>query len=148
VTRSPFSTSNILRVLDGIFAAATMAGSFALRLDVGPTLVQFTPQALATMLIGLVVKPLIYHFAGLYRPYWAYVSFREVFLITVSVTASSLSVAVITLALQAAALLGTFPRSVLAIDWLLTLGCISGVRALAHSYLRARESRLHSTRRL
>ena len=148
VTKSSLSTTCILRAIDAIIAVVTMAGSFVLRLDAGPALISFARQALAAILIALVVKPVVYHFAGLYRPYWAYMSLREALLIPISVTSSSLSVAAITLALQASGLLGAFPRSVFGIDWLLTLGCITGLRLLAHSRLKARQSRLQLSRRL
>jgi FlaA1/EpsC-like NDP-sugar epimerase len=103
-------------------------GSFALRLPLGPLFVYYLPQALVMTAIALVIKPAIYYAFGLYRRVWAYASTRELKLIVAAVSTASIVVALIVVILTPLELYRGFPRGVLAIDWLLSLVAVGGLR--------------------
>jgi FlaA1/EpsC-like NDP-sugar epimerase len=78
--------------------------------------------------IALAVKPVVYYVFGLYRRLWVYASIQELKLIVAAVTTSSVLVSLIVVLLRALQVLPNFPRSVLPIDWLLSLVLIGGLR--------------------
>lgn len=79
----------------------------------------------------LLVKPLVYYFFGLYRRLWRYASTRELVLIFSAVTTASMIVSTIMIALFATGVFAGFPRSVLIIDWLLSMSFIGGMRFIS-----------------
>jgi FlaA1/EpsC-like NDP-sugar epimerase len=106
--------------------------SFLIRLDASPAFVNFLPILARFALAGLLVKPSLYWAFGLYRPYWRYASIRELKVIVTAVTFSSLVLTILfVVILLPYRLIWTFPRSVLAIDWLLQLTFVGGIRFLA-----------------
>lgn len=117
-----------LFVGDLLLIAACVIGSFALRLPLGPLFVFYLPQALVMTAIALVVKPVVYYLFGLYRRVWAYASMRELKLIIAAVSTASIIVALIIVLLTPLGIYQGFPRSVLAIDWLLSLVAVGGIR--------------------
>jgi len=117
-----------LFVGDLILIAVCVMGSFALRLPLGPLFIYYLPQAFWMMGIALLVKPVVYYTFGLYRRVWAYASTRELRLIVAAVTSASVIVAVIMIMLTTLQLYQGFPRSVLAIDWLLSIMAVGGLR--------------------
>ncbi|RME07026.1 MAG: hypothetical protein D6803_04995, partial [Anaerolineae bacterium] len=117
---------------DLLLIVVAVMGSFALRLELGPLFSYYLPQAWRMTALALVIKPLVYHLFGLYRRLWAYASTRELNLIVFATSAAStaLSVAVLVMVTWQAArpnFLG-FPRSVLVIDWLLSIILVGGLR--------------------
>lgn len=117
-----------LFVGDLILIAVCVMGSFALRLPLGPLFIYYLPQALWMMVITLLVKPVVYYTFGLYRRVWAYASTKELRLIIAAVTTASVIVSVIMVVLTTLNLYEGFPRSVLAIDWLLSILAVGGLR--------------------
>jgi len=117
-----------LFVGDLILIAVCVMGSFALRLPLGPLFIYYLPQALWMMVIALLVKPAVYYIFGLYRRVWAYASTKELRLIIAAVTTASVIVSVIMVVLTTLQLYVGFPRSVLAIDWLLSIMAVGGLR--------------------
>lgn len=113
---------------DLFLITASALGSFALRTDIGPLFVYYLPQAFWLVLISLVIKPIVFHYFGLYKRLWAYASIQELKLIVVAVTTSSFLVSLIMVLLRAIQALPYFPRSTLPIDWLLSLALIGGLR--------------------
>ncbi|MDH7499418.1 MAG: nucleoside-diphosphate sugar epimerase/dehydratase [candidate division NC10 bacterium] len=94
-----------------------------------PPVVHWIPSTLPFV---LVCKLLVFYFFGLYRGIWRYTGIRDlVNIIKATVLASLLIVATFFYLFRFA----PFPRSVLAIDWLLTLVFISGFRLLIRLYL-------------
>lgn len=127
--RSLFRSPNrLLFIGDMILIIASVFGSFALRLDLGPLYVYYLPQAITMIVVALLVKPLIYYSFGLYSRVWAYASIRELKIITAAVSIASAIVALIILLLTFLQYYRGFPRSVLAIDWLLSLFAVGGLR--------------------
>ncbi len=78
--------------------------------------------------VAVLVKPLVYYFYGLYRRLWRYASTRELVLILLAVTTASMIVSGVMIGLFAAGVFFGFPRSVLVIDWLVSLVLIGGIR--------------------
>ena len=117
-----------LFVGDLFMIVVSVLASFALRLPLGPLFLDYFPQALWMTGIALLVKPVIYFNFGLYRRVWAYASIRELKLITAAVTAASVMVVLIVILLTPLNIYQGFPRSVLAIDWLLSILAVGGLR--------------------
>lgn len=136
--------NRLLFVGDIILIMVCVMGSFALRLPLGPLFIYYLPQAFWMMGIALLVKPVVYYIFGLYRRVWAYASTKELRLIIAAVTSASVVVAVIMIVLTTMQLYQGFPRSVLAIDWLLSILGVGGLRftlrLLAESRTKATES--------
>ncbi len=116
--------------VDILLIVVSVLGSYALRLDFTPDFVRFYLQGALWLLgIALVVKPLVYYLFGLYRRLWIYASISELKLIAVSVTTASVVVSAMAITLFWLGVLGPgFSRSVLAIDWLLSLLLVGGTR--------------------
>src|SRR5690606_34919569 len=79
-------------------------------------------------LLALLIKPIIYRRSGLYQRVWAYASMGEMKQIVRAVSMASLVLAAVVFALNALGLFSHFARSLVAIDWLLSLGVVGGLR--------------------
>jgi len=113
---------------DLLLTIATILISFALRLE-GSFFFYYLPVAYWMIGISLVVKPVIYSLFGLYRRLWAYASTRELILIGYTVTIASGFLAVFTIFFYSLGLIQPgLPRSILIIDWLLSIMAIGGFR--------------------
>src|SRR5688572_23243267 len=115
---------------DILLIIISVVGSYALRLDFTPDFLRFYLQG-ALWLVGLslLIKPPVYYLFGLYRRLWIYASVSELKLIATAVTTASVLVSAAAISLFWLGVLGPgFPRSVLAIDWLLSLLLVGGTR--------------------
>jgi FlaA1/EpsC-like NDP-sugar epimerase len=124
--------NRLLLVGDIFLIFVAVLGSFALRFEFGSLFFYYLPQAWRMIILAVIIKPLIYYFFGLYRRLWAYASIREMTLVVSAVTTASvlLSVAVTVMTyyqVQLENYLG-FPRSVLVIDWMLSMILVGGLR--------------------
>ncbi len=127
--KHPFQIRNrFLLLADLVLIVTAVVASFALRLDIGPAFVSYLPQAWLMIAIALLVKPTVYYLLGLYRRYWVYASVREIQVIAVATATASILVALFVILLVPLVGLRGFPRSVLGIDWLLSLFLIGGLR--------------------
>jgi FlaA1/EpsC-like NDP-sugar epimerase len=115
-------------LFDLLFIVVSILGSYMLRLELGPDFQLYLPSALWMAAISLLIKPLIYYFFHLYRRLWVYASMQELRVIVVAVTAASMFVSLGMLGLFAMKAFTWFPRSVLIIDWLLSILLVGGVR--------------------
>jgi FlaA1/EpsC-like NDP-sugar epimerase len=132
-------------VADLVLITFSVLFSFALRLELGPLslFLYYLPLALWMVGLALIIKPLVYYRFGLYRRLWAYASIRELKLIVGANTVASILLA---LALASLWLIGVFsgpiytgfPRSVIAIDWLLSMFAIGGLRFMMRVILENR----------
>lgn len=120
--------NRLLFIGDLVLIVASVFGSFALRLELGPLFVYYLPQAITMIVVALLVKPIVYYLFGLYSRVWAYASTRELKIITAAVSITSAVVALIIASLTFLQYYQGFPRSVLAIDWLLSLLAVGGLR--------------------
>lgn len=127
--RRAFRLPNRLLFLgDLVLIIASVFGSFALRLELGPVFVFYLPQAITMIVVALLVKPVAYYAFGLYSRVWAYASTRELKIIASAVSIASAIVALIVALLTTLQYYQGFPRSVLAIDWLLSILSVGGLR--------------------
>jgi FlaA1/EpsC-like NDP-sugar epimerase len=78
----------------------------------------------------IIVKPIVYYFFGIYRRLWRYASIRELVLIIMAVSTASMIVSAIMITLFATGVFVGFPRSVVIIDWLLSMIFVGGLRFL------------------
>lgn len=114
--------------MDIVLIIISVLGSYTLRLELGPAFSFYLPSAVWMTSIALLVKPLVYHFFGLYRRLWAYASMQELRLIVVSVTTASIIMSILMISLFSLDVFTGFPRSTLIIDWLLSILLVGGVR--------------------
>ncbi len=127
-------------VADAIIVPLAMAGAFVLRLDWFAPLATDHPFAPAVR-FGLLAAPLVklptFYLFGLYARYWRYVTLSDLSSIFTAVSVGSVLLTLCTLLAVWGGVVPSFPRSVPAIDWLLTLFGVAGarlaVRVLAES---------------
>ena len=113
---------------DVVLISAAVLGSYVLRLELSSAFYTYLPSALWLMAVSLIIKPMVYYFFGLYRRMWLYASVPELKLIFAAVTSASVLVSVVMVGLFSIGAFSGFPRSVLVIDWLLTLLTVGGLR--------------------
>ncbi len=126
----PTIRNRYLVLLDLILIVASILGAFALRFELGPLFFYYLPFAYWMIGVSLVVKPIAFYVFGMYRRMWVYASIRELRLVASAVTTASVVVTVVLLVLYSMKLFNGFVRSVLIIDWLLSILLIGGVRFL------------------
>jgi FlaA1/EpsC-like NDP-sugar epimerase len=117
---------------DLILIIVSALGSYALRLEINADFFRYYIQG-ALWLVGLalVIKPVVYYFFGLYRRIWVYASVNELKLIASAVTVASGLVSFVMVGMFILHLFGPgLPRTVLAIDWILSLIFVGGLRFL------------------
>ena len=113
---------------DMFLSAVSVLASYMIRLELIAIFPTYQVSLLWMLGISIIVKPLVYYFFGIYRRLWRYASIRELILILSSVTTASMIVGGTMMGLYGARFLIGFPRSVLIIDWLLTLIFVGGFR--------------------
>jgi FlaA1/EpsC-like NDP-sugar epimerase len=113
---------------DVFLVIIAVLGSYALRLEMGAAYFFYLPSAYWMLGAALIIKPLIYHFFGLYRRMWIYASMQEMRLIVTAVTAASILLSTVMLSLFTLGAFYGFPRSVLVIDWLVSILFVGGIR--------------------
>jgi len=141
-----------LLIGDIFLSAVSVLASYMIRLELVAIFPTYQVSLLWMLGISMVVKPLVYYFFGIYRRLWRYASIRELVLILSSVTTASMIVGGSMMGLYGARFFIGFPRSVLIIDWLLTLTFVGGFRFIFRwlaesSTSAANRSILHSLHR-
>jgi FlaA1/EpsC-like NDP-sugar epimerase len=106
----------------------SVIGALILRFELGSLFFAYLPFAYWMIAVALVVKPVVYYFFGLYRRMWMYASVEELKLIVIAVSTASVIVALVMLLLFTRGFLPGYLRSVLVIDWLLSLAMVGGLR--------------------
>jgi FlaA1/EpsC-like NDP-sugar epimerase len=120
--------NRFLLFADIFLVIIAVLGSYALRLEMGAAYFFYLPSAYWMLAAGLIIKPLIYYFFGLYRRMWVYASMQEMRLIITAVTTASVLVSIVMLSLFTMGAFYGFPRSVLVIDWLVSIIFVGGIR--------------------
>lgn len=130
--RPLFQVRNRYLLAADVFLVITaVLASFALRLDVGPVFSFYLPSALQMVAIAIILKPAIYYLFGMYRRYWVYASVRELRLIFIATITASAAVGLTVVVVRAMGGFAVgFPRSVIGIDWLLSLFSVGGLRVI------------------
>lgn len=113
---------------DIFLSLVAVIASYMIRLELIAIFPTYQSSLVWMLGIVLVVKPFIYYLFGIYRRLWRYASTRELVLILSAVTTASMIVSALMIALFAWGAFVGFPRSVLVIDWLLSLGFVGGLR--------------------
>lgn len=119
--------NRMLLLGDLFLIIVSVLGSFVLRLNLGLRLADFTLQIVVMIAISLIIKPAVYYQFGLYRRIWVYASIQELKIIAIAVTTASILVSVV-ITILSITVFKEFPRSVLIIDWLLSLLAVGGLR--------------------
>jgi FlaA1/EpsC-like NDP-sugar epimerase len=107
---------------------ASVLGSFILRLNLEQFFLDYLPTFFWILLAALVIKPIVYRWFGLYQRVWAYASMEEMKLIIKAVSVASALVTAVIFGLFELHVFARLARSLLAIDWLLSLAAIGGLR--------------------
>jgi FlaA1/EpsC-like NDP-sugar epimerase len=113
---------------DILLILIAVLGSYILRLELGAAFQFYFPSALWLMGTALLIKPMVYFLFGLYRRLWIYASIQEMKIIAFAVTTASIVVSLVMVAMFMQGFFIGFPRSVLIIDWLLSLAFVGGLR--------------------
>lgn len=119
-----------LLIGDILLSILAVFASYVIRLELIAIFPTYQFSLLWMLGISIILKPIIYFLFGMYSRLWRYASIRELTLILSAVTTASLFVAVIMMGLFSSGIFIGFPRSVLIIDWLLSLLLIGGLRFL------------------
>ncbi len=113
---------------DVFLSLVSVLASYIIRLELIAIFPTYQVSLLWMLGVVVIVKPLVYYFFGIYRRIWRYASIRELVLILSAVTTASIIVSGIMIALFAGGVFIGFPRSVLVIDWLLSMSFVGGLR--------------------
>jgi len=113
---------------DLLLSFISVVGTYILRLELIEVFSNYYLSLLWMLLLSLTIKPLIYYLYGLYRKMWIYASVRELKLIILAVTTASAVNAAIMLLLFSNRIFTSFPRSVLIIEWIISLIFVGGLR--------------------
>ena len=112
-------------LLDLPLLALAAWGAFLLRFD---WFFLSRPEFLPFLGTVLVVKPIVFACFGLYGRYWKYASAGDLVVVAMGVTAASAALGLIIGTAMITQVIVEFSRSVLLIDWLLTMLAVGGLR--------------------
>jgi FlaA1/EpsC-like NDP-sugar epimerase len=113
---------------DIIIVPVSILGAYILRLELFEIFDTYLYSLLWMIGLALVIKPVVYYLFGLYRRMWVYASIPEIKLIFFAVTTASVLVSVPMYFFLYGNVFYAFPRSVLVIDWILSLLLVGGQR--------------------
>ena len=133
-----------LMILDAAVVLISVPMSFFLRLGFFLTMRAYIYPLMTITMLALIMKPIAFTVTGLYRPYWGYVSWREMRLTALASIVGTITLIAVWLLVSRLPFLSLdgFPRSVFGIDWLITLLGIGSIRWIAHSVLRQKERKI------
>ncbi|MEI8131204.1 MAG: nucleoside-diphosphate sugar epimerase/dehydratase [Leptolinea sp.] len=115
-------------IADVLLVVVSVLGSYVLRLELGAAFSFYLPSAYWMICTALIIKPLIYYYFRLYQRMWIYASVQELKLILAAVTAASVLLSVVMVSFFNLGFFTGFPRSVLIIDWLISVLLVGGLR--------------------
>jgi FlaA1/EpsC-like NDP-sugar epimerase len=113
---------------DMLLIAVSVYASYYLRLELGAAFFFYLPSTFWMIGTAIIVKPIIYFNFRLYQRLWVYASVQELKLIVTAVTSASLVISLLMVSFFNLGFFTGFPRSVLAIDWLLSIMMVGGLR--------------------
>ena len=116
-------------VFDLLMIPISIIFSYLLRCEFDrPLLKPFLESMYWLIGLSVIIKPFIYYQFGLYRRLWIYASVEEMRIILAAVTCSSIAATLLMFTLYFFKVFVGFPRSVLIIDWLISLVLVGGIR--------------------
>ena len=127
----------IIVLLHTLVVLAAYAAAFALRFDGLPPS-DAAAAFLDTVAILVVLRLLAFAALGLHRGFWKHFGLPDLITLVKAVSAGSVAFVVL---LYAGGLLGAVPRSVIVLEWMLTLFFAGGVRLTARYVLEGRLAR-------
>ena len=86
------------------------------------------PEIWTFLIAAVMVKPVVFYAAGVYGRYWQYASVNELVVLTTANTVASVVLGLLVPVLVLAGVIDEFSRSVLLIDWLISLVLTGGIR--------------------
>ena len=116
-------------LLDILLLSLTPTIALSLRLQI-PWDSQYTNPLIIYTILSLIVKIVVFYFAGIYRQFWRYASIDSMITILWGVGAASVIITGVVFSLYGSGVLGSpsIPRSIPLIDSMLTLLVIGGTR--------------------
>lgn len=121
-----FGRNRYVLFADLVGFACAAAGAFTLRFDwLFLTSRAEFPLVLAAVLI---LKPAVFFLFGMYRRVWRYTSVQDLLGIVLATSAASIALAIASTGMVLGHYVGGISRSMIFIDWLLTLLVASGIR--------------------
>jgi FlaA1/EpsC-like NDP-sugar epimerase len=124
----PSIRNRYLLLVDMLLIVLSVLGSYAVRFEINNLFFFYLPSAFWMAGAALIIKPIVYHYFGMYRRIWIYASTRELTLIVSAVATSSVLLSAVMIGLASLRLFVGFPRPVLVIDFLLSVILSGGVR--------------------
>jgi FlaA1/EpsC-like NDP-sugar epimerase len=111
---------------DVVVVAIAAFGAFALRFDLlFPT---YRPEFWPFLAAVILIKPAVLYAFGMYQRYWRYASLPDILALLLAVSSASAAVAIVVVVAFEGHYIVWFSRSVVMIDWLLTLLMTGGIR--------------------
>ncbi len=137
-------------LVDVVVVLLCISAAFVLRLDWQAPFAANHPFAEAvrfSLLVAPLLKLPVFYVFGLYARYWRFVGLNDLLTILTAVSVASVLFGAATLAAVSTGWVPAYPRSVPAIDWMLTLLAVSGVRIAVRVLAEARAASLgHGSR--
>jgi len=117
-----------------------------IRMDDFDWIANYGHVVLAFILVSLVVKLTVFFISGLYRRYWQYASVEEISLILLSITVATfvLNIMFWWIIPWLDLFKKELPKSMVVVDWFLTVGFVAGIRLAARVYYSERRKRERS----
>ncbi len=123
----PKFKNRFLLMGDVVLIFASVLVSYILRLELD-NMSTYMASMWWMLAAAFIIKPIVYFLFGLYRRLWVYASTQELKLITAAVTTATIILSIFMLSFFTLHIFTAFPRSILAIDWLLSLALVGGLR--------------------
>lgn len=119
-----------LPLVDAALAIATAFIASAIRLDPAGAFGAYLPITLALALASSILLPTVFSLFGIYRIYWPYATWAVIFRTLAATLASTVASAVILWFLTSLLWPHSFPRSMIALQFLLLLPGLAGIRII------------------
>lgn len=135
-------------LLDLLLIPLAAFAAFVGRFDI--QFLDYRPEFFTYVGVALVIKPLVFVVMGMYRRYWRYTSIQDLAVVVMSVTVSSIAMALLVVLARERLPVG-FSRVVLLNDWLATLAVTGGLRVAVRVFYdsaKPKGARLGFTRRV
>lgn len=122
-------------IVDAVLMAAALAGSFVIRFGFeGRVPARYIQLFVWSLALVVALKLVVLFTTGVYGKWWRHATVRELILLVEAVSISSVALAVLAYLilplkmLSVGIVLPQYPRSVLVVDWLLSVVLLGGVR--------------------
>ncbi|MFZ3059435.1 MAG: nucleoside-diphosphate sugar epimerase/dehydratase [Candidatus Methanoperedens sp.] len=121
-------------IFDSVFISLSMYGAFYLRFE-GTIPENIIGSVGIFILLALLVKIPVLYYEGLYKVSWSYVGLKELLSLVKSLSFASFFFGTILFFFRASLLFAAFPRSILIIDYMLTIFFLGSFRGSKRIYL-------------